>query len=181
MPEDPEIAAEAADPSTADAHPGPTTGHIEADRIEPSRPLLAEQLAIGQPIELGSYTVSREEILEFARQWDPQPFHVDEEVAHDSWFGELIASGLHTLAVFQRLAVLGAYRHWDVVAGRRLHDVQLTGPVTAGTTLHAVVTVESVQYTRPGRALVTQRGVVRNGDAQVLVVLVDAYVRSMHS
>lgn len=180
MREDPEVAAEGADPQAADSRPGPTTRHEGADSVEPSILLLAEQLPIGQPIDLGSYTVNREEILDFARRWDPQPFHVDEEAARDSWFGELIASGLHTLGVFQRLAVLGAYRHWDVVAGRRLHDVQLTSPVKAGTTLTGTVTVESVQYTRPGRALVSQRGVLRNADAQVLVVLVDAYVRTLH-
>ena len=50
----------------------------------------------GQTIELGTRVVDRDEILEFARKYDPQPFHVDEEAARQSIYGGLIASGWHT-------------------------------------------------------------------------------------
>ena len=53
-------------------------------------------------------SMSHEEIVDFASRWDPQPFHVDDEWARDGVFGEVIASGVHSFAIFQRLAVLGA-------------------------------------------------------------------------
>ena len=52
-----------------------------------------EDFEPGQLLELGSHTVSEDEIVEFARRWDPQPFHVDPEAAKESVFGGLIASG----------------------------------------------------------------------------------------
>ncbi|HEV8029086.1 MAG TPA: MaoC family dehydratase [Stellaceae bacterium] len=59
----------------------------------------------GEVIELGSRTVSAEEIIAFARQFDPQYFHIDPERAKASPFGGLIASGWHTVAMYMRLVV----------------------------------------------------------------------------
>ena len=55
-----------------------------------------EDFRPGEMTETGSVTVTREEIVAFARQFDPQPFHVDEEAARQSPYGGLIASGWHT-------------------------------------------------------------------------------------
>jgi acyl dehydratase len=57
-----------------------------------------DELSIGQEFDFGSFRMEREEILDFARRFDPQPFHMDEEAARASIFGGLIASGLHTQA-----------------------------------------------------------------------------------
>ena len=64
-----------------------------------------EDFAPGQVYELGSTTVTEEEIVDFARRFDPQPFHLDAEAAKDSDFGGLIASGWHTGAMWMRLYV----------------------------------------------------------------------------
>ncbi|MCC9069695.1 MaoC/PaaZ C-terminal domain-containing protein [Arthrobacter cryoconiti] len=69
--------------------------------------LAAEHLPVGQSVDLGSHSVSEAEIIRFASEWDSQYFHTDPETAHESHFGGLIASGLHTLSIFQRLSVLG--------------------------------------------------------------------------
>src|SRR5262249_15291616 len=66
-----------------------------------------EDFEVGETLELGSCKVSREEILEFARRYDPQPFHVDEAAARQSIYGGLIASGWHTTAMLMRLFVDG--------------------------------------------------------------------------
>jgi acyl dehydratase len=139
--------------------------------------LLAEDLTVGLEIDLGTYTVSGDEIVEFATQWDPQPFHIDHDAAAKGYFGEVIASGAHTLAVFQRLAVLGAYRYWDVVAGRAIREVHLLRPVRAGTELHGTLTVTAVEPNRPDRSLVTKIGRLQEDDAVVMTVEFDAYVR----
>ncbi|GAA1848921.1 MaoC family dehydratase [Pseudonocardia ailaonensis] len=143
--------------------------------------LRAEELPVGTPIELGAYTVTRDEIVEFARAWDPQDFHVDEEVAAAGRFGGLIASGIQTLGVYQRLAVLGALRHWDVVAGRTLREIQLPAPVRPGMTLHGVLVVEEVAPTRPDMALVTQRGTLTADGRLRMELVCETYVRRLHA
>jgi acyl dehydratase len=139
--------------------------------------LHAEDLAVGRVYELGTYLVTAGEIVEFARQWDPQPFHVDQQAAADGAFGQLVASGLHTLGVFQRLAVLGTYRDWDIIAGRRIRSVELTAPVTAGMTLAAALVIDEVRPAGPERALVVTRGRLTAGRVQVLEAVFESYVR----
>jgi acyl dehydratase len=62
-------------------------------------PKYFDDLKVGEIRRGGSYTVSREEILQFAREFDPQPFHLDEAAANASVFGGLTASGAHTVAL----------------------------------------------------------------------------------
>ncbi len=64
-----------------------------------------EDIAIGARRELGRYTFTEDEIIRFARKYDPQSFHIDPEAAKNSVFGGLIASGWHTAAVWMKLAV----------------------------------------------------------------------------
>jgi acyl dehydratase len=64
-----------------------------------------EDVQVGDVMRFGRYEVTREEIVEYARQFDPQPFHLDEEAAKASMFGGLIASGWHTGAMFIRMVV----------------------------------------------------------------------------
>lgn len=58
-----------------------------------------EDIEIGRTIEIGRHVVSKDEIVRFAEQWDPQPFHLDEEAAKDSVFGGLTASSCHTYSI----------------------------------------------------------------------------------
>ncbi len=69
-----------------------------------------EDFRIGEVIELGRRTVSQDEIIRFAREFDPQPFHTDPERARDSAFGGLVASGWHSAALYMRLLVDGFVR-----------------------------------------------------------------------
>jgi acyl dehydratase len=62
-----------------------------------------EDIEIGTRRDLGSYTFEADEIKRFTRQFDPQPFHIDEEAAKQSHFGGLVASGWHTASVFMKL------------------------------------------------------------------------------
>jgi acyl dehydratase len=69
--------------------------------------LYLEDFAAGQTFDLGQHLFGEDEIVEFATQFDPQPFHVDPEATAASNFGGLIASGWHTGSVFMRLLVDG--------------------------------------------------------------------------
>ena len=64
-----------------------------------------EDLEVGQKSSFGSYPVTREEVLEFARKYDPQPFHLSDEAAAQTYFGRLAASGWHTCAMTMAMLV----------------------------------------------------------------------------
>ena len=82
--------------------------------------LYAEDLVEGVVYELGIHRVSAAEIVEFGRSWDPLPMHVDEHAARRSPLGGLIASGIHTLAIYQRLQADALIARLAVVAGREV-------------------------------------------------------------
>ena len=145
------------------------------------RLLRAEDLSVGQQLGLGEYLVTEQEILDFAGQWDPQPFHIDKNFAASGYFGGVIASGVHTLGIFQRLAVLGAYRRWDLIAGRAIRDIQLLQPVRPGSLLRGSLMVQRVSMTHPDRALVTKLGQLTEDGATTMTVQLDAYVRRHRS
>jgi len=80
----------------------------------------------------GSRVVTREEILDFAEQYDPQEFHVDEEAAADSQLGGLVASGWHTAAVSMRLLVDGYLSEVAVVGALGVDRLRWRHPVRPG-------------------------------------------------
>ena len=146
---------------------------------ETSRPAHADDLRIGQRYRLGSHAITEKDLVEFARQWDPQSFHIDAAAAEAGAFGGLIASGIHTLAVFQRLAVQDVFAGWQVIAGRRLVDVGFRRPVRPGDTLTGALTIDDIAVDDRGRALVTATGVlVDQNDRTVLTTGIEVLVRT---
>ncbi|HEY7793625.1 MAG TPA: MaoC family dehydratase [Gaiellaceae bacterium] len=124
----------------------------------------------GQVFELGSRTVTQDEIVDFARQWDPQPFHLDPEAAKDSVFGGLIASGWHTGAMWMRLyvdAMLGP----SGMGSPGIEELRWLAPVRPGDTLHGRLTVleTTPSERRADRGTVRIRGEMVNGDGVVVM------------
>ena len=76
-----------------------------------------EDIEIGARRELGDYTFTEDEIIAFARKYDPQVFHIDPITAKDSMFGGLIASGWHTAAVWMKMSL--AARTRETAGGQR--------------------------------------------------------------
>lgn len=103
-----------------------------------------EDFQPGQIFELGEHTMTRDEIVDFARQFDPQPFHVDEEAAQRSAFGGLIASGWHTAAVFMRLYVDALLADAASMGSPGITELRWLAPVRPGDTLTGRFIVESV-------------------------------------
>jgi acyl dehydratase len=128
-----------------------------------------EDFAVGQRYELGSKTVTETEIIAFAREFDPQPMHVDPDAAGRSMFGGLVASGLHTSSIFMRLFVDGLVRDSSNSAGLRL-DIVLRGPVRPGDTLSASATVSELRASRsrPDQGLLTMLFELRNQSDEVV-------------
>jgi acyl dehydratase len=139
--------------------------------------VFADDIAVGTTYPLGTALVTEDDILSFASQWDPQYFHVDPQAAAGSPYGGLIASGIHTVAVLQRLAVEAVYSRWATIAARGIRDLRFTRPVRPGTELTGVVVVADVQPRGEHRSLVTVTS--RLDDVQgdpVLEVSLDVYV-----
>ena len=126
-----------------------------------------EDLVIGEAEELGTYTFESDDIIRFARQFDPQRFHVDAEAAKDSLFGGLCASGWHTASVWMKLMVeyRSRIRTNALAHGARparlgpspgFKDLKWRKPVYAGDTLtyRSTVTGKRVSNSRPGWGLV---------------------------
>ena len=117
-----------------------------------------EDFHVGDTFELGQVTVTEEDILTFARQFDPQPFHVDREKAKNSYFGELVASGWHTTSLFMRLFVDGLLNESASLASPGVDKVRWPRPVCPGDTLSARFTV--IEST-PSRSRATL-GIIRS-------------------
>lgn len=94
-----------------------------------------EDFQVGQVGEAGPYEVTREELLDFARKFDPQPFHLDEEAARKTHFGGLVASGWHTAAIGHRLLVDGLLKDAASVGSPGLDELRWLKPVRPGDAL----------------------------------------------
>jgi len=93
-----------------------------------------EDFAPGQDIDLGTRTVTEEEIVTFAREYDPQPFHVDRDAAAHSIYGGVIASGWHTCGMMMRMVVDGLLKRSASMGSPGLDGVRWLAPVRAGDT-----------------------------------------------
>lgn len=135
------------------------------------RDVYGDDIEVGIDLPTGSYTVTAEEIVEFASMWDPQFFHVDADAAADGYFGELIASGIHTLAVHQRLAVEAHFARWNVIAGKGIRDLRFLVPVRAGDRLAGRLVVDSLERDGRGRASIRIRAELTNQHDQIVMEL----------
>ena len=95
-----------------------------------------EDLQAGSERDLGTISPTREEIIAFASQFDPQPFHLDDEAAKASVFGGLCASGWHTCSMAMRLMVTNFLQQSTSLGSPGLENVKWLKPVFPGDILH---------------------------------------------
>ena len=112
----------------------------------------------GQIFELGRHTITKESIVAFAREYDPQPFHTDEEAAKETIYGGLIASGWQTGAIMMRLFWDGLLNECAGLGSPGIDELRWVKPVRPGDTLSLRF---SVLETIPSRSK-PDRGVVRS-------------------
>ena len=114
-----------------------------------------EDLNVGEVSVSSPRTLTREEMIEFARRYDPQYFHTDEEAARKSIFGEVIASGIYTMAIWRQLDhQISSDIRW--ICGIAWDEVRWPLAVRSGNTLRARATVLSMRDsdTRPERGII---------------------------
>ena len=128
-----------------------------------------EDFAIGQTYGSGRLRVELERIKSFAAEFDPQPFHLDDEAARLSIFGSLAASGWHTAAATMRLLVEGELRPAGGIVGAGVDELRWPRPVRPGDELRIESEILEVRpsRSRPGQGLIKVRTTTfnQNGEA----------------
>ena len=135
-------------------------------------PLYLDDLRVGQRFTSATHTMDEQDMLEFARRFDPQPFHLDHEAARSTLFGGLAASGWHTAGVTMWLQVTSG----PPIAGGLIGagaQIDWPRPTRAGETLRVESEILEVRpsRSRPDRGIVTMRSTTLNQDDEVAQTL----------
>lgn len=134
-----------------------------------------EDLVVGAEREFGTYEVTREEVLEFAAKYDPQPFHLSDEAAAKTHFGRLAASGWHTCAM--TMAVIARRVMEDKQAGLGspgIDELRWKKPVYPGDTLHVFgkILEKTPSRSRPDIGSFRGQNTVKNQDGEVVMTFI---------
>ena len=130
-----------------------------------------EDIKAGEVIELGSCTVTKEAMVAFAREFDPQPFHTDEETAKRTIWGGLIASGWHTGSMLMRLFYDGFLKDTVSLGSPGIDELKWNKPVRPGDTLSGRLTILDTAPSRskPDRGIVRSQMEVLNQHGEVVM------------
>ena len=133
-----------------------------------------EDFAVGQIYGSGRITVEKDRIMTFAAEFDPQPFHLDEDSARRSIFGGLAASGWHTAALTMRLLVESDVKPAGGIIGAGFDEFRWPLPVRPGDELHVESEVLEVRpsKSRPHQGLIKVRTTTKNQNGEVVQVSV---------
>ena len=111
--------------------------------------LYLEDLEVGSEQYLGSYVVTREEVTDFARKYDPQPFHLSDEAAAQTHFGRLAASGWHTCAMTMAVIARNVLETEQAGLGSPgVDELRWLKPVFPGDTIHVRTKIIEVRPSR---------------------------------
>jgi len=126
--------------------------------------LFLEDFAAGQTFGSGSVRVDAADIKSFAAQFDPQPFHLDEQTAARTFFGGLAASGWHTAALTMRLMVESEFKPAGGLIGAGVEEMNWPRAVRPGDTLHLTIEIIGVRASksRPTQGLIKVRTTTLN-------------------
>ena len=136
--------------------------------------LYLEDLTPGMRRAYGPVEVTREAIIRFARDFDPQPFHLDEEAAHRSPFGGLVASGWHTASLCMRMVVEGLIAETHMLGSPGADELRFVKPVRPGDVLRLNLEVLAVTPSRskPNLGSVRLRYEARNQHEEVVLTMI---------
>lgn len=137
----------------------------------PPKERFFEDFRPGEVLEFGDYLVTEEEIVEFAKRYDPQPFHVDHEAADRSIYGGLIASGWLTGSIVMRLLVDHFISPVSSMGSPGVDEIRWTKPVRPGDRLKLRVTVVETRrsQSKPDRGIVQVQEEAINQDGETVM------------
>lgn len=132
-----------------------------------------EDLEVGQVHEFGAYAVTKEEVVAFARQFDPQGFHIDEAAAQQSIFGGLIASGWHTAAMMMRMICDHRLDQDATLGAIGFDELRWLKPVRPGDVLscRSVVREKLPSKSKPDRGTAKVENSVLNQNGELVMTL----------
>ncbi|SIT37621.1 Acyl dehydratase [Paraburkholderia piptadeniae] len=132
-----------------------------------------EDMEVGKTYEVGTHTFTRDEIIRFAEQYDPQPFHVDDAGAAASPYGTLIASGWHTCSVMMGMLVRNMLQGSTSMGSPGIDDLRWLKPVRVGDTIRMTNSIldRRVSASKPDRGIVSTewQGINQNGELVITV------------
>jgi acyl dehydratase len=136
--------------------------------------IFLDDLEAGQRYELGTRVVSHDEIVAFARDYDPQPFHVDEETARASIYGGLIASGWHTACLFMRLFADGFLHRAAGMGSPGVDELRWLKPVRPGDRLAGRIEILEIRpsRSRPERGIARIRCIMSNQQGEEVLTMI---------
>ena len=132
-----------------------------------------EDYVPGTSVECGSFSLSEAEIIAFATEYDPQPFHVDPLAAKNGPFGGLIASGWHTTSRMMRLLVDNYVSQESGLGAAGVDELRWLRPVRPGDTLHVRATVREARRSssKPDRGIVKTLMELTNQDGDLVMTV----------
>ena len=133
-----------------------------------------DDFAIGQTFASATLRITAEQIKSFAAEYDPQPFHLDEEAARGTIFRGLAASGWHTAALTMRLLVGSELKPAGGIIGAGLDDLNWPRPVRPGDELHLNIEIIGVRpsQSRPGQGVIKVRTTTLNQNDEPVQILI---------
>ena len=139
-----------------------------------------EDFRVDQRIKFDRYTVMQSEIVEFAKRYDPQVFHVDDSHSLTAELGGIMASGWHTTAIFMRLAVDAYLGNAAVLTSPGVDELRWLAPVRAGDMIsgEAIVEEARLSVSKPDRGILTTGVCLWNQqEVDVLRLRTHAFIR----
>lgn len=132
-----------------------------------------EDFKTGKTIEVGTRTVTEEEIIDFASKFDPQPFHVDKDAAANSIYGGIIASGWHTCSMMMRMMVDHFLRQSSSMGSPGVDEIRWLKPVRAGDTLSVSTTILEARpsTSKPDRGVVMTQWQAKNQHGELVATV----------
>jgi acyl dehydratase len=132
-----------------------------------------EDFPVGVRREMGSKFVSEDEVIRFAREFDPQPFHIDPEAAKAGFYGGVIASGWHTCGMTMRLMVDGYLHDAAALGSPGVDELRWLKPVRPGDTITLYSTVSDVTYSKskPDRGILNSFAEVENQAGEIVLTM----------
>src|SRR5260370_975654 len=129
-----------------------------------------EDFSVGQTFGSGRRVVEKQRMKSFAAEFDPQPFHLDDDSAKDTIFGGLAASGWHTAALTMRLLVESELKPAGGIVGAGFDEFRWPQPVRPGDELHLEIEVLDVRpsKSRPTQGLIKVRTTTRNQNGEAV-------------
>lgn len=133
-----------------------------------------DDFTVGQTFRSGRLQIDEEQIMRFASEFDPQPFHLDDKAARDTMFRGLAASGWHTAALTMRLLVEGELKPAGGIVGAGIDELRWPRPVRPGDELRVESEVLEVRpsKSRPEQGMIKVRSTTLNESGEAVQIFV---------